>query len=100
MRRNTLRYCALRFLRRCDNLAHQTPEAADVAGRIDGIAEPNDDELLRWQDDDALAEIAGCKKRVARNAETDAALGVRMLAAIGPEPGAVVGVERRRGGKI
>ena len=75
-------------------------EPADIAGRIDAVAEAHHDEMLRRHDHDALAEIAGRKERVAGNAEPHAPLGVRMLAAIGPEAGAIVGVERRRGGEI
>src|SRR3954454_7584912 len=80
-----------------DHLFDQPPEPADVAGRVDGVAEADDHHALRWQDDDALPQIAGCEKRVARNAHFDTALGVRVLAAVGPEPRAVVGVERRGG---
>ena len=46
--------------------------------------------LLRRQDHDALAEIAGCEKRIAGNAEPDAAFGAGMLAAIGPEARGIV----------
>src|ERR1700716_2605893 len=87
-------------LRRCNHLAHQPAKPAYVAGGIDGVAEADDDEMLRGQHDDALAEIARGKKRIAGNAETYAALGARIVAAIGPEPCAVVGVERCRRGKI
>src|ERR1019366_8641312 len=87
-------------LHRCNHLLDQTPEAADIAGGIDGVAETNDHQMLRRNNNDALAEIAGGKKRVARNPEPDAALGIFMLAAIGPEAGAVVGIERCGGRKI
>ncbi len=75
-------------------------EPADIAGRIDAVAEAHHDQMLRRHDHDALAEIAGGKERVAGNAEPDAAFGVWMLAAIGPEAGAIVGVERRGGREI
>ena len=50
------------MLCRCDDFADQTSQPANIAGGIDGIAEANDDEMLRRQDHDALAEIAGGKK--------------------------------------
>ena len=83
-----------------DHLFHQPPETPDIAGRIDGVTEANDHQALRRHDHDSLAEIAGCKKRIARNSEPDAAFGVLVLAAIGPEAGAVIGIERGRGREI
>ena len=64
----------------------QPTEPADIAGRIDAVAEPHDDETLRRHDHDALAEIAGGKERVAGNAEPHAPFGARMLAAVGQKP--------------
>src|ERR1041385_3324014 len=87
-------------LRRLDHLAHEAAEAADVTGRIDRVAEAHDHHVLGRQDDDTLAEVAGGEEGVARNAHCDAAFGVRMLAAIGPETGAVVGVQRRGCGQV
>jgi hypothetical protein len=81
------------MLRGCDHVADQASETTDVAGGIDGIAETNDDEVLRWQHNDSLAKIAGCEKRVTRNPEPDAPLGMLVLTAIGPEPGAVICIE-------
>ena len=72
----------------------------DIPGRIDAVAEPNHHEFLRRHDHDALAEIAGCEERVARDAELRASPRVGMLAAIGPEAGGIIGVERRGGAKI
>ena len=46
------------------------------------------------------ALIAEREKRVARNPHHDAPFGAFMLAAIGPEPGAVIGIEGCCGGKI
>src|SRR6266852_7022046 len=79
------------------HLFHQTFETADVSGRIDAVAEANDDNMLRWHDHDALAEKPECKERIAWNAHPRAPLGVFVFAAIGPETGAVVGVERSGG---
>jgi hypothetical protein len=52
------------------------------------------------KDHDPLAEIAGCEKRLARHAEPDAAFGVFVFAAVGPEAGAVIGIESRGGREI
>src|SRR5260370_10505368 len=82
---------------RCDHLFDQPSEAADVAGGVDGIAETDDHQTLRRQNDDALAEIAGCEKRVTRNPDPDPAFGMCVIAAIGPEAGAIVGAERGAG---
>ena len=76
------------------------PSAPDIPGRIDAVAETNHHEFLRRHDHDALAEIAGCEKCVAGDAELHAPPRVGMLAAIGPEAGGVIGVERRGGAKI
>src|SRR5450759_1046094 len=84
-------------LRRGDHFLDQAAEATDIAGRIDGVAEPDDHQTLRRNDHDALAEIAGGKKGVARDSEPDAPLGMFVLAAIGPEAGAIVGVQRGGG---
>lgn len=51
------------MLRGCDHFLDQASEAADIAGGIDGVAETDDHQMLRWNNNDALAEIAGCKKR-------------------------------------
>src|ERR1019366_1371383 len=67
-------------LRRGDHFLDQSSEAADVAGGVNGIAEPYDDKALRRQDDDSLAEIAGREESVLGNAETHAPLGIFMLA--------------------
>src|SRR3981081_157395 len=80
-------------LRGCDHVADQASETTDVAGGIDGIAETNDDEVLRWQHNDSLAKIAGCEKRVTRNPEPGAPLGMLVLPAMGPEPGAGICIE-------
>src|SRR3981081_647599 len=72
----------------------------EVAGGIDGIAETNDHQMLGWQHDDSLAEIAECEKRVTRNPAPDTPFCMFVLAAIGPEAGAIVGAERWAGGKI
>jgi hypothetical protein len=45
-------------LHRLNHFLDQAPETSDVADGIDGIAETNDDELLRLQDNDSLALIA------------------------------------------
>ena len=49
-------------------------EPSNIAGRIDAVAEPDHDQALRRHDHDALAEIAGRKERVARDAEPHARL--------------------------
>ena len=83
---------------RCrDHLLDQPSKAADIAGGVDGIAEPDDHQMLGWNDHDALAEIAGGKERVVRNPNADAAFGIFVLAAVGPEAGAIIGIERRGG---
>jgi len=64
------------------------------------VAKTNDHQMLRRQNDDALAEGAGCKERVAGNAEPHAPLGVFVRATIGPEPGAIISVERGSAGKV
>src|SRR6188768_1063925 len=46
--------------------------------------------LAMWQDDNALAEVAGCEERIAGNPELDAPFRVGVLAAIGPEARGVV----------
>jgi hypothetical protein len=56
--------------------------------------------VLRGQDHDALAEITERKERIARDSCLCTASRVLMPAAIGVETGAVVGIERGRGGKI
>src|ERR1700730_5013589 len=81
-------------LRGCDYFLDQTPETADVAGGIDGVAKTNDDHVLRRQYDDSLAFIAKRKKRVTRDPHLDAPLCAFVFAAIAPEAGAVIGVER------
>jgi hypothetical protein len=68
-------------LRRCDRSADQASEAADVAGGIDGVAEPDDHRLLRLQDDDALA-LAERKVRVVRKPYADESPGTFVLAAV------------------
>src|SRR5450755_3227874 len=80
--------------RRCDHFLDQPSQAADIAGGIDGIAKPDDHQMLRRDDNGSLAEVAGCKKSVARYSEPDAPLGMFVLTAIGPEAGAIVGAER------
>src|SRR5260370_27870005 len=84
----------------CDHFLDQASETADVAAGIDGIAETNDDEMLRRQDNDSLALIAKRKKRVARDSHLDAPLRTFVFAAIGPETRAVVGIARCSGRKI
>src|SRR5258705_3245183 len=81
------------------HLFHYPFETADVSGRIDAVAEANDDKMLRRQDHDALAKPER-KERVAWNAHPRAPLGVFVFTTIGPESGAVIGVERSGGWKV
>ena len=75
---------------RGDHLAHKASEATDVPAGIDGVAEPYDYEVLRRQDDDALAEVAGCEERIVGDPELNASFRVGVLATIGPEPRGVI----------
>src|SRR5207244_13359985 len=82
-------------LHRRDYFLYQPAEPSHIAAGIHAVAEPHHDEALRRHDHDALAQVAGRKERVAGNAKPHARFGVGVLAAIGPEAGGVIGVERR-----
>src|SRR5689334_21384116 len=96
----TLLAMTVLWLQRRDHFLHQPGNASDIAGRIDAVAEPHHDEALWRHDLVALAEVAGRKERIARHTEPHAALRVGVLAAVAPEAGGVIGVERRRGAEI
>src|SRR3954468_24207399 len=87
-------------LRRRDHLLHKARNAAYIAGRIDGIAEPHHDHVLRRDDHDALAEIPGGEVGVPGHAKAYTRLRIWMVAAIGPEASRVVGIECGGGTKV
>src|SRR5580700_1495476 len=90
----------LRIMQSGGRFASEAQQAWHVEAGGVRQTKPHDNQTFRGNNHHALAEIAGAVERVLGHAGFNPLRALPVSAAIGPESGAVIGVQRRRGGIV